>query len=305
MRRILLFVIMALVAGFAPADEHGERDEHEEGGEDVILADVVEQLQAINHRLARITGEEDEDYEMRAPDAGGGGSQFYPFRYFLDIGTLNSYVAGVGAFDRDDGTAGYSEFMFPMVDSGGGTWRWSFSRNFQIGFDFWSGGYSNLGFLTHQTAANDANDTVDEDGDGYDDYYSYANWGIGMGSLVVAGKLEPVQDVLFLTSAARIGVAGESLTVERSRRDVLETTVNIVTGDVEWSRSLLQLGGALGVQIALDDANVVRLGIEGGFDYFVPIQDWKPAAGVHQGTSTPPDWNPMNAWVRIGPHFRY
>lgn len=304
MKRILLLLLIVLVGGFAVADEHGEDAERMED-EDVILADVVEQLENINDRLSRITGEDDEEYEMRAPDVGGGGSQFYPFRYFLEMGTLNSYLAGVGAFTRDDGTAGYSEFMFPMLDSGGGTWRWSFSRNFQVGFDFWSGGYTNLGQLTHQTAANAANDTVDEDGDGLDDYYSYANWGLGMGSLVVAGKLEPVEDVLFLTGAARVGMAGESFTVERSRRDVLETTVAIVTGDVEWSRSLLQLGGALGVQIALDDANVVRLGIEGGFDYFVPIGDWKPSAGVHTATTTPPDWNPMNAWVRIGPHFRY
>lgn len=311
MYRVLFVLVLTLgVLAVAPAQDENDEDERDEQDE-AVLADVIAELEEMNDRLWRMLGE-DEDYEGfegRAPDVGGGGGQFFPVRFFIDMPRLNTYVDSLGSFPGDPAVAGsdtYPLAMFPFVNSGGGTWRWSASRNFQIGMDFWNGGFSTLGFVDHNTDPLGPNDTADENGDGLDDYYSYANYGMGYWSVLASGKVEPVEEVLFLTGTARVGLGGETFSVERNRRDVVTSTLSIVTGSAAWNRALLQLGAAVGVQVALDDANVVRLGLEGGFDYYVPISPWMPGTGIHRTTAAPPaDWNPMNAWVRIGPQFRY
>lgn len=237
----------------------------------------------------------------RAPDTGFGGAPYYTVRYFPGMEEMSDYITSLGNFE------GLSPVMYPFVNGGGGTWRLAFSRGFQIGFDYFGMGQTRLGFLNHRTGAEAANDTVDENGDGLDDYYSYASYGYNMFAILAQGKLPLAGDRFFAVGGARVGLGSEAANVSRTRRTVVSSTLDIIAGSSDWTRGLFLLGGFAGVQLNLDpERNVFKLGLDVGFDYHVPMGEWMPATGVHRTASAPPQgFSGMNVWAFLGPQFHF
>lgn len=286
---IKLIVAVLVVGLIAAAAAIGQED-----------PEVLSQLEEINEKLDMLTDRDDEETE-RAPDTGFGGAPYYTVRYFLDVDTLNDYVTDLGSYSA------FSPVMYPFVNGGGGTWRVAFSRTLQVGFDFFGMGQQRLGFLDHRTDALSANDTEDENGDGLDDYYSYASYGYSMFAFLVQGKQSLAGDRLYAVFGARTGFGGETMNVSRNRRTVVTGTLDIISGSSDWTRALFLLGAYGGMQLNVDpDSNVLKIGLDVGFDYHMPMDDWMPATGVHRTVDAPPAaFNGMNVWLFLGPQFHF
>jgi hypothetical protein len=311
---LIALTALVLVAGAALAQD----------GEEMSNEEIVEQLARINEKLDRVIPSESEKDDDDGAAFGGG--PFYATRYLLEIDELNTYLDARG--DYDD----FKPFFIPFADGGGGTWRLTLQNGLQFGAEFWGYGQSRLGLRTHQDpAVNDdlANDTIDEDGDGFDDYYTYAEYGIGLASATVGYKLgfgdAPLAGLLTL----RGGFGGDTFAITQNKRNVITAALQIDTPTVLWQRSLAGVGGSLALQLNPPDFSaemesdmdedgddrdrhrVTGLLIEFGFDYFFSLagrsnEVWEPTLGVHHLDPVPPtDYNPMNAWVNIVPTFNY
>ena len=222
----------------------------------------------------------------------GGGPRF-DFRYFLDMGTMNDYLASRGTYTP------FAAYFLPMVNSGGGTWRLNITRELQIGWNAWGGGLSSLGFRTGGV------DIVDADIDGQDDYYSYASYGISVNDLVAQYKFTLAENRFYLGVGGLVGLASESFSISQNQRTVISGVVDALPGSNDWTRLLLDTGAYLTLQFQPDpDNRFFRLSLNGGFDYPIAIGEWMPSAGVHHDDLVPPvAFNAMNCWVGIGLDF--
>ncbi len=267
---------------------------------DIDSSEIVTILEEINEKLEKMQPRKELRDDWKAPDKGFGGTMYFPVRINFDIQKMNDYVAGLGSYDP------FPIVFIPLVDSGGGTWRISFSKYFQIGINYWGGGFSHLGQQNHQTDTNLANITIDENGDGLDDYYTYASYGYFYWSFLGMGKL-PVAKILNLVLGGQIGLGSESFGIDRNERTAFPLAgLGISSGSSDWERRFMVAGGWLGVQLNLDKRNIVKLGLDVGFDYFVPFYNWKPSPGIHVQESSPPnDFNAMNLWISVGPQFHF
>jgi hypothetical protein len=296
----LLFVLLVLALAGLPALTQ-DQGEGEESGESVSDADVVAVLEEINEKLDRIApGARRKDGKVEF-----GGGPYFRTRYLFDMDTMNDYLGNLGSYDD------FSPVIAPFSNGGGGTWRWTVGDNWQFGMDYWGFGHSELGFRNHQgpdsgNTANNANDTIDENGDGLDDYYSYANYGLGMFSGLAAYK-KPLGKQFFATGTVNLGIGSESFSISESERSVIKSAFRIDSSEFAWHRSLFMIGARLGGQWKPGGADsVFGMAVVGGFDYFVPMNDWQPEAGVHRTDEAPSDdFNPMNAYLIVGPTFNY
>lgn len=289
MRNSLIATVLGavLVAGAAAHDDEDE----------VSTVDVLAVLEEINQKL-------DHDRSLRsdgAPDSGFGGGPSMPVRYLPGIADLNAYFKQLGSY------APMNLFFFPFKDGGAGTWRWSLDRSLQIGMEYGGFGQDVLGFATHASDPLGPRDTVDADGDGYDDYHSYAGYGQHYFAGIFQYKLPIAPRLLYLQTGIKTGLAFESLRYGMDRRQVLTETLGITSGRNAWKRTSLLGGVYAGLQIRLDgDLNVFKLGIEAGVTGHYAINSWAPATGVHKGTPAPPDaMQAHNFWLAIGPQFHY
>lgn len=229
-----------------------------------------------------------------------GGSPYFTVRFLPGVDALDDYLASVGDYEA------LGSLLYPFVDGGGGTWRLRLSRTLQMGIDYYGAGYTSLGFLTHETDPEAANDTVDEDGDGLDDYYSYASYGFSFVAGLLATEVPLGSRSLAATFTGRAGLGSEGFSIERNPRTVLETGLEIVAGSSDWTRRLALFGGSVGIAWRPNPRGPFSLGLDVGFDYYLPMGDWRPAPGVHRATVAPPaDFNAMNAWLFVGPRFNY
>jgi hypothetical protein len=199
--------------------------------------------------------------------------------------------------------------MYPLANGGGGTCRYLINKNLQFGFEGYGYGQSTYGYLNMQSGPFTFQ-TNDEDTDGFDDYITYVDYGFAALNCLVQLNLELVENLFNFYSGAKVGFAEEGITITRSQRSILTASLEILSGNPSWSRSLLITGGYAGAQIELDRGkNVFKLGIEGGFDYHLPLTEdrkWIPAAGMHKSEIEPPrNFNSMNAWFYVGPQFHY
>ena len=263
----------------------------------VSTAEVLEVLEEINLKL-------DHGKRMRsggAPDSGIGGGPHLPFRYLLGTADLNAYVKQLGSYDA------MSEFFFPFVNGGAGTLRWSLDRNLQLGMEYGKFSQEVRGFAKHSTDAAGPRDTVDANGDGYDDYYSYAGYVQRYFAGVFQYKWEAAPDLLYVTAGVKTGLAFERLRYGMNRRQVLTDTLGAAAGGSAWKRTSLLGSAYAGLQIGLDGGlNVFKLGIEAGVTGHYALAAWAPAIGVHRGAPAPPNtWQAHNVWVSIGPQFHY
>ena len=287
----------AIAAGERGAPDAIELAAGEAPDDAVSTADVLEVLEEINRKL-------DRDKRMRsggAPDSGFGGGPLLPFRYLLGVADLNAYLKQLGSYDP------MSEFYFPFVNGGAGTLRWSLDRNLQFGMEYGKFGQEVRGFAKHSTDAAGPRDTVDANGDGYDDYYSYAGYGQHYFAGIFQYKWEAAPDLLYLTAGVKTGLAIERLQYDVNRRQVLTDTLGVTAGGSSWNRTSLLGSAYAGLQIGLDGGrNVLKLGIEAGVTGHYALQAWAPATGVHRRTPAPPNtWQGHNVWVSIGPQFHY
>ncbi len=291
-------IVLALVVVLAVLPIAAQEDE-----EDVSNAEVVAVLEEINEKLDRM-----------APGAGKespvdfGGGPYFTGRYLLQMDEMSGYADDLGAYGN-----GFSPFMMPFVDGGGGTWRWTGPGNLSVGLEYFGYGQSILGQRNHLEAENRANVTIDETGpdgesDGLDDYYTYANYGYSIFNALVRYAFS-VGDTFFIGVGAKAGMGGDSFAVSQNDRSVLEETfqTRIESGVLSWSRTLLSAGGFGGVQWKPNGRDgVFGVVLDLGFDYHYPLDDWSPEAGVHIADPAPPEgFTPMNAWVTIGPSFNY
>lgn len=296
-RLVLIMLIGLLVGGVSVFAQEEKRDDGTQ------LGDVVVQLEEINKKLDAIWGDEWKTREG-APDKGFGGAPFFAIRYFPLMGLMNGYIGSLGNFTS---TEPLHAWMFPFVDGGGGTWRMVASKNFQVGMDYFGYGQSRLGYMNHQSDPMMANSTVDENGDGLDDYYSYASYGYFMWTFLGQGKVELVPELFYATFGGKFGFGSEDVYIAANSRNVLETALGIYPNATSWSRPLFMVGGYAGLQVRLDGKrNVVKLGLSTGFDYHIPMDDWMPEAGVHRTDAAPPAaFNSMNWWISFGPEFHF
>ena len=222
-------------------------------------------------------------------------------RYLPGIADLNGYFQTLGSYGA------MSEFFFPFKDGGAGTWRWSVDGSLQIGAEYGGFGQDVPGFAKHTKDPLGPRDTVDEDGDGYDDYYSYAGYGQGYFVGIVQYKWPIASELVYLQAGVKTGLAFESVRYGMDRRQVLTETLGITSGSNAWHRTSLIGGAYAGLQIRLDgDLNVFKLGIEAGVNGHYAIGEWAPATGVHKRTPAPPDtMQAHNFWFAIGPQFHY
>ena len=285
--------LLAAAAGAALITTGAVAQEEDE----VSTADVLEVLEEINQKL-------DRDKKVAsdgAPDYGFGGGPFLPFRYLPGIADLNAYFKRLGTY------APMNQFFFPFKDGGGGTYRWSLNGNLQLGLEH--GGFSQdvLGFAKHVADPLGPRDTVDVDGDGYDDYHSYAGYGQHYFAGIFQYKLPLAPELVYLETGIKSGFSFESLRYGMDRRQVLTETLGITSGRNSWRRTSLIGGVYAGLQIRLDgDRNFFKLGIEAGVDGHYALGGWAPATGVHKRILKPPDtMHGHNFWVAIGPQFHY
>ena len=289
MRKSLIAIILGatLVAAAAANDEEDE----------VSTVDVLAVLEEINQKL-------DHDRSFRsdgAPDSGFGGGPFMPVLYLPGIADLNVYLKKLGSY------APMNPFFFPFKDGGAGTLRWSLDRSLQIGMEHGRFSQDVRGSAMHTSDPLGPRDTVDADGDGYDDYYSYAGYGKHYFAGIFQYKLPIAPGLLYLATGIKTGLAFESLGYGMDRRQVLTETLGIESGGNSWKRTSLLGGVYAGLQIRLDgDLNVFKLGIEAGVTGHYAISAWEPATGVHKRTPAPPAaMQAHNFWVAIGPQFHY
>lgn len=262
--------------------------------QETTLADVVKALERIESRLekeARIRmweGREMWDF---------GGGPIYPFRVLLDKDKFQSFFEEGGYYEDAP------MLLFPFLNGGGGTWRITYDKRLSLGFMFYGFGFSGLGFLKHDTDPNGPNATVDENNDGRDDYYSYSGYGLNAFTFVVSYRIPFEGTPLGLFAGLQAGLGSESIGFSRSPRNVLSTTLGIQIDQLNWRRMLFATGGWAGLEIG---QGIVKLALEGGFDYYVPLGDWMPESGMHRLDVKPSkDINPYSVWFSIGPHFNY
>ena len=274
-----------------------------EGDDGSGLGDVVVQLEEINKKLDDIFGDKKDKWEG-APDEGFGGGPFFAVRYFPLMGMMNDYIESLGSYVSAEPLRNW---MFPFVDGGGGTWRGVINKNLQFGMNYYGYGQSRLGHMIHQTNPEAANSTIDENGDGYDDYYTYASYGYSMWTFLGQGKVELAPELLYMVFGGQFGFGGEDVYIASNSRNVLQTALGIYPEASSWSRSLFMVGGYAGIQLRVDGKqNVVKLGLNTGFDYHIPMGDWMPEAGVHRLDPAPPaGFNSMNWWISFGPDFHF
>jgi hypothetical protein len=307
MKRIVLGLIVLALIALPLTAQDGESSE-----EDVSNAEVVAVLEEINEKLDRVAPAVREENEVEF-----GGSPYIAGRYLLDMQKMRDYVDGLGDYGitrSGDDPEGFSDFMLPFVDGGGGTWRWTGPGNFSVGLEYYGYGQSLLGQRTHLPDSGDtadrANTTIDEDGDGLDDYYTYAGYGYSSFN-VLARYAFSLGETVFVGIGGKAGMGGDSFSISQNERSVIDTTLALnrsVESDIfAWSRSLLTAGAFGGLQWKPEgEDGVFGMILDAGFDYHYPIADWAPQAGVHVGETAPPeDFTPMNAWVTIGPSFNY
>lgn len=231
-------------------------------------------------------------------DSGFGGGPFWPLRYMPAVADLNGYFKDLGSYQA------MSEFFIPLLNGGGGTVRYSVNGNWQFGMEWAGFGQEVGGFAKHRT--DPPRDTVDTDGDGYDDYRSYAGYrqfywaGIAQYKWALAPSL-------FLQTGIKTGLGSETLNYGMNRREVLTDVIGITSGANSWTRTTLLGSFYAGLQVALDgDRNVFKLGLEAGVDGHYALTDWQAATGVHKAVPAPPATiQPHNFWVTIGPQFHY
>ena len=290
---IAVFIMCTGAAFVFAQDESGDSEE------EMSAAEIVTILEEINQKLERFDGKKWQDEDKRAPDEGFGGGSYWPVRIFFGMDTMNTYVQGLGSYTA------FPKVSIPFRDGGGGTWRISFNKNFQIGINYWGGGYSSLGQQSHQTAADLANVTIDEDGDGLDDYYSYASYNYFFWSFLFMGKIH-VHEMVSIVAGAHAGLGQEFFDIARNERNFLQTTLSILNGDPNWSRMLFVPGGWVGVQLNPDKKNFFKIGLDVGFDYQVPLEKWQPGAGTHTLESAPPeDFSAFNLNVGLNMQFHF
>ena len=299
MRRLLLLLIAgAVLAAAAAADEH--EDEADEG-DAVSTVDVLAVLEEINQKLDHAKPISTD----RASDAGFGGGPFLPVRYLPGVAGLNDYFKQLGSYPA------LSALFIPLKNGGGGTWRWSVNGNLQFGMEYSGFGQEVIGRARHAPAALGPRDTVDADGDGLDDYYSDVKYGQHYFAGIAQYKWALAPSV-YLQTGIKTGLGWEALRYHLNRRSVLtgeshHWTLGIDSGANSWSRTTLVGSAYAGIQIALDgDRNVFKLGLEVGADGHLPVSEWRPGTGVHQGVPAPPaSLQAHNFWVAIGPQFHY
>ena len=285
MKKMIGLMILGVIGSLVTAQETSK---------DTTLADVVKALERIEAQL-------DKEGRVRwrgdMSDVAFGGGPLYPVRYFLNKEELQKY------FDLGGNYESVPQVLFPFVNGGGGTWRWTFNNNLSIGLMYYGFGFATLGFLKHDTDPNGPNVTVDENGDGWDDYFSFAEYGITVFSFPISYRV-PFEGVpLGVFAGAQLGLGVESAGFTRSPRNVLAATLGIQLDALSWRRMVVASGVWAGLEIG---KGVVKLALEGGLDYYIPLGEWTPASGMHRLDAKPTkDINPVNAWFTIGPHFNY
>jgi hypothetical protein len=262
-------------------------------GED---SEMLEVLEEINEKLDKLIP----DYEREdlKPYEGGGGGPFLPVMILFDMDTMNDYLDSIGDFEN------YSTLFYPFTNGGGGTCRYSFNKHVQIGMECYGYGISKYGFLNDSGV-----EIVDDDGDNFDDYYSYVDYGFFVFAFLAQYKIELVKDLFFFYVGGKLGIGSEHFTVSRNRRQVsnLAATIQAAIENTGWSRTLLSTGPYVGMQFDLDkEDHVFKLGLDVGFNYKIPLNTWSPGAGVHQDEANPPKtFNAMNLWISFGPQFNF
>ena len=209
MRRVLLAAAVGTTLVMAAVADEDE----------VSTVDILAVLEEINEKLER----EAPVSSRSAPDSGFGGGPFWPLRYLPGVADLNAYFEQLGSYEA------MSEFFIPLKDGGGGTWRWSVDGSLQFGMEYAGFGQDVLGFARHAVDPLGPRDTVDEDGDGYDDYHSYA----GYGQRYFAGIAQykwALAPSLYLQTGIRAGLGFESLRYGMNRRQVLTDRLGITAG---------------------------------------------------------------------------
>lgn len=299
MKKLILAVlavvcILPFITGALLAEENkGTSDDN--GA--VSSAEIATILEEINQKMEKITRGPKMD-KSPAPDEGFGGGSFWPVRIFFGMDKMNAYVTGLGTYPQ------FPMVSIPMMDGGGGTWRVSFNKSFQVGVNYWAGGFSSLGQQTHTTGGSYSPVTADEDGDGFDDYYTYAHYSLYYWSFLGMGKLSVSKRINWVFGA-QTGLGRESFGISRNER-TLGTTLGISNDDVDWSRMLFIPGAWTGVQFEVGDMNIFKLGLDVGFDYPIPVSSWEPGAGTHVQEAAPPaDFNGMNLWSGINMQFHF
>jgi len=291
------FVVIALAACVLAAPlasaQSGSTSETAPQEAAVGLADVVLALERVEALLATRAEEEPKVVRPYQPRGFGGGWR-PSFIYLFEMGELSTYTASRGSYGA------FSALLMPFVDGNGGTWRWTFSPSFQLGFDLWGGGLSSRGFRKAGER-----EVVDKDADGYDDYYSYATYGIGGTDFLAQWTTPIVQDAFYLGLGARAGLLSESFRIEENRRTVLESTLSALGGAGAWNRTSLDAGAYATLQFQPSvKARWFKLSLSAGFDYPMLVGAWSPAAGVHKDEVAPPaDFRAMRAWAGLGLAF--
>lgn len=277
----------------AEADSTPAAGDSSQSGE-VDLGDVVLQLQRISEQLARMNHDEAREKHNEYPHSGGG--FFMPYRNFLDMGRLNTWLATQGSY------APLAANWFPFVNGWGGGWRWSMSENIQLGLIGWGGGTSSLG----QRAAS-VYGSIDEDTDGLDDFYTYAGYGISVCDFQFNVRL-PIDQTFTFNGGLTVGLGSDSFSISQNDRSLdLASGLGAVIGAADWSRFLLDLGASVSLQIQPDpETEWFKIGVNTGFDCPVPLTDWTPGTGVHVSESAPPaDFLPMNYWASLSFDFNF
>ena len=303
MKRIIVFAMVVLISGIAFGETENEK--------------ILEVLEEINEKLERVVPDDDWDgWDDEDEDGdngkGFGGGPFMAFRWLIDMQDLNDYLKDIGQFGGDKL---FSPILYPFVDGGGGTWRVSLSERLQFGISYFGYGQNTWGYLNHTEDSQKSDDTIDENGDGYDDYVSYVEWGFGGANFIMEYKLPISPKSVYLELGGTFGMGSEGLTVDRSPRQVSSViddlmAVQILTGRSDWSRMYFSVGGFTGLQFSFPKTKgVVSFALEAGFDYHIPMEaggKWTPGVGVHRKEKSPPvDFNSMNVWFHLGPQFNY
>lgn len=287
-----------IIAGLMLASLLGAQERPAQGSDsrEATLSDVVKALERIEEQIAQerrvFRGEKNEEVDF-------GGAPIYPFRILLGRQAFQSYYDEGGSYEA------VPLVLFPFANGGGGTWRFTFNERLSIGLNLYGYGFSSLGFLKHDTAADGPNVTIDKNSDGWDDYYSYAGYGITVFSFLVSLR-QPIGGApVGVFGGVQIGVGSESIGFSRYGRtsNVLTNTLGIQIADLDWSRAVLATGFWVGLDAG---SRRVKIALEGGLDYYVPIGGWMPASGMHRKDVKPEEGiNGYSVWFSVGPHFNY
>lgn len=265
---------------------------------EITNTDIIESIEAINNKIDRLMPE-NKIYETSMEIGITPGT----IRYLPDIDLLNSYISKSGEYDE------FSGLLFPFINGIELFSELRLSNTFSMGLNYYryidnnyglhgiqnSSEYSDISYDEAVNAPVEDEKFVDNNSDGFVDYYSYTSFFLTGLELYTELKMN-ISKKLDLNIKPQVGYGIQEIEFSAYERPFWGS--NSPEQKVSWKQNLLILGIDIGVSYYLQG---LEFTLSGGFSYYHPLSDWVPIAGITDSDIEPGDITPINIEICFGP----